>query len=110
MTENTDTFFEDKKRKIDYVLVHENDEDSEEKKAIRRNFEQFIKEEGLQLENFKTKTESCFWRKIKNCTTDEVQLRMILFSFIKKYFIIFVLWSLNVHDLMLEYQLPVHDK
>lgn len=42
-------FFKDKKRKIDYVLAFE-DEQDEKKKERRRQFEENLQEEGLQLE------------------------------------------------------------
>lgn len=54
---------EDSEEKIDYVLVHEVDNDKD-KTEMRDNFLQFIENEGLKIINdneVKTEKSGCLW-------------------------------------------------
>lgn len=74
------------KRKIDYLLIHEDDESNEEETKIRNKFELLIKEEGLELDrqDVQRKDDACLW----SITKKEVQHGMISLRFIKKCFIL----------------------
>lgn len=94
MTSEKDTlFFQDGKKKIDYVLVHEDDkidEDNEDKNELlkrfekcfgkklanntnpvekRKNFEKYMMKEGLELEHESDNPERRFqcWQTLKDC-------------------------------------------